>query len=259
MSKEVFFTYFSKSELALIEDFVSRGLSNWMSGWLPSDEATIERIVNVSDSGSTDLSRELNSTLSGEQVILASADAQIKIVLDPAAMLARLLCTSSYQDEPICKAGEFILEKGFLGLFSEFADKPVKKYDIENSLPSNMAGLGSGWIECRILIDSIPVQLLLGRDVLASFIAAPETKHDRFDMVDRTAAISAAKVNLKAVFGNVELSLGNFSSLQKGDVLSLSVSTEAPVSLLNESNEVVCEGYLGAAENYRAVRISGRS
>lgn len=146
------------------------------------------------------------------------------------------------------QAGIAVLEE-ITGAFPEGA--------VEAGWPEPLdLGPGSGAVRVR-LPDLNDVSLLLSGDLLEAWRKAEERQAQQAPALAGTLieAVSSRQVCLTAYLGSAELSLAELATMAPGDVIQLDSARTAPIELRNTGGRTVCKGYLGARDEWRALRI----
>lgn len=77
-------------------------------------------------------------------------------------------------------------------------------------------------------------------------------------LVTLDAAVAPAALVLRAQLRPVELTLGQISSLQMGDVVVLPHGLDHPLEVTTGSKTLVCEAYLGRSDRHRSLEVLPR-
>lgn len=71
----------------------------------------------------------------------------------------------------------------------------------------------------------------------------------------RLSACAELSTHVNAFLGTVEISIGDLSKINLGDVIRLDASISDLVSLGTSAKQVICNGNLGASDGHKALRI----
>jgi hypothetical protein len=97
--------------------------------------------------------------------------------------------------------------------------------------------------------------IVLSSCLVERLIKRPSVDPSMDPLVLRRGALAEATLGLQAVLGTAEVSLMELTQLSEGDVIVLSSKLVDPLSLTNESGQLVARAKLGSAGTDRAVSI----
>lgn len=101
-------------------------------------------------------------------------------------------------------------------------------------------------IDCWLPLQALHTRLDTGGDTRREDVATP---------VPIAQAVGGQGVSLRAMLGQVDLSLDALSRLQPGDVITLDKAITAPLALCMRNSDVGFSGYLGKQQDRLAFRV----
>lgn len=127
----------------------------------------------------------------------------------------------------------------------------------ESELLHYSAIKGAGMLFYSINIHGLLIEVLMdGRTFKACNRSDPVgALADRNKIDSRLSACAELSTHVNAFLGSVEISIGDLSKINPGDVIRLDASISDLVSLGASAKQAVCSGNLGTSEGYKALRI----
>lgn len=236
------FQYLCDRELAEVRTRCESMLGNWVEEWAPCSEYSVVSVTNL----------EVAVDCSGDVVCLADDGACVRLEspLSLAAVLIAQPDTSLLSDDEVTRS-----------LLQEAASSLLKSFLIDAgkmTWRTGASGLrafpGGGYLNVAMSIRGNIINVLAP---IARFPGSPDRREPIRNTVlaPRIDAIRKASLNLSAMLGEVDLTIGELNSLQPGDVVSFSVPTSSLLSLVNDDSREVCRGVLGEYDGHRALSI----
>lgn len=127
----------------------------------------------------------------------------------------------------------------------------------ESELLHYSAIKGAGILFYSINIHGLLVEVLMDGRTLKSANRSNNTSAlaDRKKIDSRLSACAGLSTRVNAFLGTVEISIGELSKINPGDVIRLDTSISGLVSLGASARQVICNGSLGTSDGHKALRI----
>lgn len=118
---------------------------------------------------------------------------------------------------------------------------------------------GSGACLVALKIGTFSLQILISAQLSLEFFRAKGTGASRKSTLpaleNALEQIQTKSVKLYAFLGEAEIDIGTLQTISVGDVIRLDTSVDQPAQLTTESGVSLCNGYLGASENFKSLQL----
>lgn len=156
-----------------------------------------------------------------------------------------------------------ILDGCVLDLFTdihEILEVNTKNSELsQTQLNARRLGYGSGVVVVELNFGMIKQLIACGGGVLTK--CKPQTKQDvsAEHLVNRVHVLGKYKTKLDIALGNVELTLGELSTLEVGDVIRLNTNIDFPLDVSASNGASIGKAFLGTLNQQKAIQIVGKN
>lgn len=244
------FWVYSTSEIQRIEKHLQKVIADWSGQWMPAGQASVQSVAN---------SFERPVMINDACWYLGASDVQV-ILADWQALAAGLLSLDDSEHIANDESVRHLLMDAVSALVNAVTESTIA-IDYADECKSTFDVYGAGGLSAHFTVAGAELIFLLSSSAIQHCLKAgsKDAATNITPLKRRRDAIGESTLSLSAVLGDVELSIGDLSTLQKGDVLSFPVAADSAVKLVNESGVVVCRGALGEHQGKRSLQIVSKS
>ena len=244
----IVFREYSQAEL---ESFVSQLtplLQSWHKNWFSDRQFEIGRVERAYD---IELEEQFNGA---PYTCVRNQSSDIYFCLQLQEIERQLLNVVDEAGYKDCEFGRHVALKCREALAAEIDGGRGKLYSCED-IDTKVRHFGGGYVFLELLCGGSSIYLIIGSRLVDHFVGYARPVAEPVELNALRESVAEQMVSIRAELTQVELSVGNLSTLKVGDVVDLAVPLNHNARLLANKDQLVAKGEIGLSSSKIAIRV----